>query len=160
MADLDRVSASRGYTTSNIKSFARKEEKKGLPTTAKAIDLKISSALYNVHYDFDPASNTYKRSMGGRPHTDQRSGQQLSPKAVVVLVSNYSQSGIYSVYQTTGSNRAFIFQDGTITDATWTKNAEKEQFVFTGADGKPVQLNAGQTWITLVKAINNVSYTP
>ena len=89
MADLDRVSASRGYTTSNIKSFARKEEKKGLPTTAKAIDLKISSALYNVHYDFDPASNTYKRSMGGRPHTDQRSGQQLSPKAVVVLVSNY-----------------------------------------------------------------------
>lgn len=160
MAKLDEASRARGYTTSNVKSFLRKEEKKGQPITAKAIDLTISSPLYNVHYDYDAASNTYLRTMGGRPHTDHRSGVQLAPKTVVALAMGWSQSGIYSVYQTTGEGTGYIFQDGTVTQVTWKKAGDKEQFQFVGADGKPVALDAGQTWITLVKDPGAVKYTP
>ena len=159
-AALDQASASRGYTTSNAKSFARKQEKTGQPVTARVIDVSISSPLYNVHYDYDAASNHYKRSMAGKPHTDQRSGQHLAPKTVVVLAMAWSQRGIYSVYQTTGSGRAYVFQDGNVQVGTWNKAGDKEQLVFTDAAGKPLPLNAGQTWITLVKADNAVTYSP
>ncbi len=160
MAKLDEASRGRGYNTSDVKSFLRKDEKKGLPVTAKAIDFNISSPLYNVHYDYDAASNTYLRSMGGRPHTDERSGAQLAPKTVVALVMNWSQSGIYSVYQTTGEGTAFIFQDGQVQQVTWKKAGDKEQLQFIGADGKPVALDAGQTWFTLLKDPGAAKYSP
>lgn len=161
MAALDKASAGRGYTASTVKSLLRKPVAQPSPTiTAKAIDLSISSPLYNVHYDYDQASNSYKRSLGGKPHTDQRSGAQLSPKVVVALVMQYSQNGIYSVYQTTGSGSMYVFQDGIIQKGTWTKTGEKEQFTFADEAGKPILLSPGQTWISLMKADNAVTYTP
>lgn len=160
MAALDQASTARGYTASDTKSFARKEEKTGQQVTARTIDLSISSPLYNVHYDYDAASNTYPRTMGGKPHTDHKSGQQIAPKTVVALVMGYSQRGIYSVYQTTGSGKAYIFQDGTLQIGNWNKAGDKEQFTFTDDAGKSIPLNAGQTWLTLVKATNAVTSNP
>ncbi len=160
MAKLDQVSSKRGFTNSDVKSLPRKKEQTGQPVTARTIDLAISSALYNAHYDYDPAANNYKRSEGGKPHTDQRSGQQLSPKVVVALSMSYSQSGIYSVYQTTGSGKMFVFQDGTVQTGTWTKAGERDQFEFKDDAGKPLALNPGQTWISIVKTPGSVTYAP
>lgn len=160
IAKIDEGSKARGYTASEVKSLARKEEKKGQAVTARGIDLAISSPLYNVHYDYDPTNNVYLRSMAGRPHTDERSGAQLSPKVVVAMAVPWSQSGIYSVYQTTGEGTAFIFQDGQVQQVTWKKAGDKEQIQFVGADGKPVALDAGQTWISLVRDPANVKYGP
>jgi Protein of unknown function (DUF3048) N-terminal domain/Protein of unknown function (DUF3048) C-terminal domain len=157
---LDKASQARGYTSSDVKSFERKAEQKNLPITAKMINLSISSPLYNVSYNYDQASNTYPRTLGGQPHTDEKTGTQIAPKVVVALVMNYSQSGIYSVYQTTGTGTAFVFQDGTVTQATWNKPNDQTQFTFTDASGKPVKLDAGQTWLTLVKATSAVTYAP
>lgn len=160
MADLDKAAQARGYTSSDVKGFSRKQETPGQAVTARSIDMTMSSALYNVHYDYDQASNTYKRSEGGKPHTDQRSGQQLAPKTVIALAMSYSQNGIYSVYQTTGSGKAVIFQDGGVVQATWSKASDKEQLVLKDDAGKTVELNAGQTWFTLVKGANQVAYQP
>lgn len=159
-ADLDKASAGRGYTTSDVKSFLRKEEKKGQPATANQINLTISSPLYNVQYNYDPATNTYKRTLGGKPHTDLRSGEQLAPKTVIAMSAGYSQNGIYSVYQVIGSGAVSIFQDGQVQQGTWTKASEKEQIVFKDAAGQPIGLNPGQSWITLIKNPGQVTYTP
>jgi hypothetical protein len=160
MGALDQVSAGRGYTTSDVKKLDRKEEKPSPQITARSIDLTISSALYNVKYEYDQASNSYKRFLAGRPHTDHRSGQQIAPKTVVALAMGYSQNGIYSVYQTTGTGQAFIFQDGTVKGVVWHRASEREQFVFTDDAGKKIPLNAGQTWFTLLKNPSQVSYSP
>lgn len=160
MGELDKISSSHGYNSDQAKSLPRKEEQPTGQITARAIDLSISSPLYNVHYDYDQASNTYKRSMGGRPHTDQKSGQQLSPKVVVALSMAYSNSGIYSVYQTTGSGKAYIFQDGIVKEGTWSKASNTDQFTFADAAGAPMTLNVGQTWISIVRAPNAATYTP
>ncbi len=157
---LDQIIASRGYTTSNVKSFERKKEEPGKPVVARGINLTISSDLYNVHYDYEQTSNSYNRVMGGVPHTDQRSGAQLSPKVVVALAMAFSQNGIYSVYNYIGTGAGTIFQDGQAIPVTWSKAGDKEQFTFTDATGQPVKLNPGQTWITLIKAPDQVSFTP
>jgi Protein of unknown function (DUF3048) N-terminal domain/Protein of unknown function (DUF3048) C-terminal domain len=159
-ADLDAASAKRGYTSSDAKSFLRKAEKPNPTPTANKIDLNISAPLYNVHYDYDPTTNSYKRSMAGQPHNDFKSGAQITPKVVVALVMGFSQNGIYSVYQTTGSGTAFVFQDGEVAQVTWTKASDKEQLQFTDSAGKPLGLNPGQTWFTLVKAANAVTFVP
>ena len=72
----------------------------------------------------------------------------------------WSQSGIYSVYQTNGEGTGYIFQDGTVTQITWKKAGDKEQLQFVGADGKPVGLNPGQAWITLIKNPGAATFAP
>lgn len=162
LGELTNLQRSKGWNTSTFTGFPRKAEKPSSALTARAIDITTSGSRYNVHYDYDAASNSYKRVLAGLPHVDERSKQQITPKVVIALVIPYSihADGLHSVYQTIGSGKAFIFQDGIVTEATWEKPAPKTQITFKDAAGKPVELNAGQTWITATSIVNNVTYKP
>lgn len=162
---IDRLVAlgvGKGYTASSFTGFVRKPESPSKQVTAKAIDLTLSGPLYNVHYDYNPTTNSYQRSEGGAAHLDATGSVQISPKVVVGLVMPYGiqVDGKHSDYGTIGSGQAYIFQDGVVVSATWTKNSDKEQFVFTDAAGKPVGLNPGQTWLTAVGSASNVTSSP
>jgi hypothetical protein len=153
-AKLDALNASKGFTSSNFTGFKRKKESPSAQPTATKIDLNISSALYNVHYDYDAASNSYKRSEGGAAHTDEKSGAQLTPKVVIALVMTrgIASDGQHTNYGTTGSGKMYVFQDGVSSEGTWTKSDRKAMFTFTDASGQVIELNPGQTWITIVDA--------
>lgn len=160
MAALDTVNQQRGYTSSTFTSWERKKEAPGQAIAAKNIDLILSGPLYNVHYTYDPAGNYYLRTEGGKPHMDEKSNLQLAPKVVVALAMAYSKSGIYSVYQTSGSGTMFVFQDGQFQQGTWKKGDSKSQFEFLDASGQKLALNPGQTWVTLVADPGSVRYAP
>jgi hypothetical protein len=98
------------------------------------------------------------RSEGGKPQLDEKSGAQLSPKVVVVLIMPHHYEGIYSVYQDTGSGQAFVFQDGSMTNATWNKADRKDQLKLSDSTGAPLKLNPGQTWFTLASLAGSVTY--
>jgi hypothetical protein len=162
---MDALNQKKGYTASRFSSWPRKEDKKLAQPTAKSINIAISSALYNSHYDYDAASNSYLRSEGGKPHMitatpGDKIGQQLHPKVVVVLILPYHLSGKYSVYGTSGSGPAYIFQDGGVTQGNWTKADRPGQISFTDASNQPIKLNAGQTWVTALSAANKLTYSP
>jgi hypothetical protein len=54
----------------------------------------------------------------------------------------------------------FVFQDGGVTQGTWSKNGTNDQFQFSQDNGTPIRLDAGQTWITLVSSAGQVTYSP
>jgi hypothetical protein len=151
----------KGWTKSNYTGIARKAKETPSATPgAISIDFDISGALYNSHYDYDAASNNYMRSVGGKPHTDERNGQQIAAKVVVGLVLPQGRNGIYTTYDTIGSGEVFIFQDGNVTKGTWTKNSNTAQFVFKDANGDALKLNPGRTWFTVVGSADRVKYNP
>lgn len=160
---LYKLAESKGYTNGTFTGFERKEE---APTkvapTAKTIDFAISSALYNPHYEYDAATNSYKRSEGGKIHTDEKTGKQLSPKVVIALVtpSALESDGTHNSYATTGTGKMYVFQDGTVTEGTWTKESRTSQFVFKDSTGAVLKLNPGQTWISLVNTAGSVTSKP
>lgn len=160
---LVEVGNSKGYTKSTFTPFVRKEKEEPTKTpTAKAIDLAISSGQYNVHYDYDAATNSYRRSMAGAPHTDNETKSQLTPKIVIALAMPYSlmSDGYHSQYETTGSGNMLLFQDGTVTAGTWSKGDPKQQFLFKDGAGADMKLNPGQTWITILSDITKATYAP
>lgn len=158
---LKELEAKKGFAKSTYSGFARKTKETPASTpTAKTIDFNISGALYNAHYDYDTETNTYKRSVGGKPHTDERSGAQLAPKVVVGLAIPQGRNGIYTTYQTIGSGQAYVFQDGTVTIGTWHKDSNNSNFVFKNADGTKLELNPGQTWLTIVGDSSRITYAP
>ncbi len=153
----------KGYTKSTFAPLIRKEkEQPAKIPTAKSIDFGISGAFYNSHYDYDAATNAYKRTMGGSPHTDNESGAQLTPKVVVALAMPYSlmDDGYHSMYETTGTGSMLVFQDGVVIPGTWSKADAKSQFVFTDAANAPLKLNPGQTWFTVLSDISKATYAP
>ena len=162
MAKLDALRAAKGFTKSTFEGFARKAEAPVNTPTARSIDFNISSFLYSPHYDYDAATNTYKRSQGGRPHTDERSGIQIAPKVIIANVMSYgiASNRVNSNYNTIGSGKSYIFQDGTVIIGTWEKTGSKNQMVFKDAGGKGIKLNPGQTWISAVGSASGVSYKP
>ncbi len=163
ISNLNALEAAKGYTTSTYTGFAR--SKKAQPAkvpTAKTIDLNLSGALYNAHYDYVAATNSYNRSEGGAPHMDANGNKQISPTVVVAMVVPFAiaSDGHHSEYQTIGSGQAYVFQDGNVSIGTWAKTNEKAQITFTDAAGKPIFLNPGQTWLTAVNAAPKVTYAP
>jgi hypothetical protein len=49
-----------------------------------------------------------------------------------------------------GSGTGWVFTDGTAIPATWTKPTEADPTTYTAADGTPIALTPGMTWIALV----------
>lgn len=149
---IDALNAEKGYTTSDFTGFARKDSEASEVPTATSIDVTISSALYNSHYDYIAETNSYNRSQGGEAHLDREAGQ-ISPQVVVVLKvqeTTVLEDGYRESINVIGSGGAVIFQDGTVQEVTWSKPSKTDQITFTDAEGNPVELARGQTWLTAV----------
>lgn len=149
---LDQLNAAKGYTTSDIKGFARKDAAPSPAPNATSINVGISGPLYNSSYTYDAASNSYLRSQAGAPHVDREAGQ-ITPQTVIVMkvgMQRVMEDGYREQITTTGSGEATIFQDGVVTVGTWNKANRGSQITFTAADGKEIPLNRGQTWLTAI----------
>lgn len=159
---LDLLEKQKGYTSSKFTGFVRKAEAKSVTPNAVSIDFAVSGPLYNSHYDYDAASNSYLRNEGGKPHIDERSNAQIAAKVVIALVIPHvtEADGHHNSYSTVGSGAMFVFQDGVVTKGTWQKASRSAQFVFTNEAGQTLKLNPGKTWLTMVSNAGAVSYKP
>ncbi len=149
---LDALITSKGRSTSNFTPQPRKDDTKAKQPNAQRINIPVSSASYNIDYIYDPASNSYARHMGGGPHADREEGQ-IQPKVAIVLnvpISRAFEDGYREQIATTGQGRAFLFQDGTVRELTWSRPEPKSHLQLLDAEGKDVPLNRGQTWITAI----------
>lgn len=160
MDKIDAMKAARGYTESSFTGFLRKKEAASKKPTASDIKIGISSPAFNVTYQYNAEKNTYNRNLGGQPHIDEKSGEQLAPKVVIALVMQQGYSSGYTTYNSLGTGPCFIFQDGEVIEGTWIKANSKDQTTFKDARGEDIKLNPGQTWISLVGAAGAVTYTP
>jgi hypothetical protein len=161
-AKLLELQNSKGWNKSEFTGWARKTDSPSPTVNAKSIDFNISSFLYNPHFDYDATTNSYLRSQAGKPHVDEKTNAQISPKVVIAIIvpKSIHPDGVHTVYGTHGSGKAFVFQDGTVTIGTWDKTDRKNQITFKSSDGKPIALNSGNTWISAVGLEGSVTYGP
>lgn len=149
---LDALNNAKGYTSSSFTAWPRQDGKASQTPNATSVAINFSSALFNTSYEYDKASNTYLRSIGGEASNDREEGR-IAPTTVIamkVAMSTVLEDGYRESITTTGSGEAIIFQNGTATTATWHKAARNSSIVFTDTNGKEVALNRGQTWVAAV----------
>ncbi|HZD03166.1 MAG TPA: DUF3048 domain-containing protein [Actinomycetes bacterium] len=58
-----------------------------------------------------------------------------------------------------GNGRAWVLRDGTVVAGTWRRGAAASPVELLGADGKPVPLHAGRTWIELLPIPQQPSFS-
>lgn len=119
---------------------------------------------YKVKWDYDSQSNTYKRTNGGKPHTDLNNEQQYQVSNLIVLymVESSANDGypgnIHLLYGTTGEGTGVLFQDGEAIDIKWVKKNRTARTTFFNQQGKEVQLNPGKIWVEIVPTGTDVNY--
>lgn len=156
---LDALNASKNHTTSTFSFAPRVKEKAVASPNATQIQINVSSGIFSVSYSYNQTKNSYDRKEGGVAHLDREKGQ-ISPKVVIALKTNIvlSSDGSHMSITTSGSGKAYVFQNGTVVEGTWSKANAKAQLFIKDASGKDINLVRGQTWITTVGNDKNVSW--
>ena len=146
---LDQLNDSKGYKESLFESFARTDGKPATEQNASRIAIDFSAPLYNTTYVYDSKTNTYARNLAGEPHIDREDGQITPTVVVAIAVSAELRPGNdgYEDIATTGSGTAYIFQGGSVIQATWQKDGATSPLQLKDAEGKAISLYRGQTWI-------------
>ncbi len=114
-----------------------------------------------VRWAYDTGTNTWKRTMAGRPHVDALNNQQLeSDNVVVQYVQIFTAQNVEPdaagnpVLDTElkGSNRLRVFHSGQMLEGTWSKESDRAKTQYKLADGSPMPFRPGKVWIHIVPA--------
>ncbi len=138
----------------------------GKPSAAPTA-LKISFPFwkgyedYKVTWEYDPSTNVYKRVNGGQAHVDFDNKEQLAANNVVVLFTREKgpvDELMHMLYDTIGSGKALVFQNGEAIDATWSKKSRAERTRFMTSQGKEISFVRGSIWIEVLNTVTKVEY--
>jgi hypothetical protein len=131
-------------------------------TATGALNLTMSGYSHPA-WSWDAASGTWLRSEGTTASVS-RAGVRLSATNVVVLRVKLVDTGTKDpagnpVPETVleGSGEALVATGGKTVKATWTKGDQLAPVTLTGADGAPVTLAPGNTWVEMVPTTGAVA---
>lgn len=117
---------------------------------------------YDVKWDYDTTTNTYKRSNGGAAHIDWEFDKpQLSAANVVIMFSKEKSmvdSEGHQYYEVIGEGDAMIFKNGEAIEGTWKKDSQLDREVYYDNNGDEIVFTRGAIWIEVLPAGNQVNY--
>jgi len=126
----------------------------GSPTPGFSLDF----GGVNVDYVWNPATKGWSRLQVDQTHPRAKSatldtaGVQVSPENVIVQFIDYGQSPSDSrspMALTVGSGKVLVFSDGRLVSGTWSRPSADKPTTYTAADGTPILLTPGRTWVAL-----------
>lgn len=168
-AKLRAVATEQNYSTANNFSVYKYKddpttesvEGKALPQSQK-IGVNFSTANYNITFDYDQATNSYKRSMAGKADNDRVTGEQVTAKDIVVMTvkrspttTRINESG-YNM-TTVGEGAAKFYLDGKEIIGTWKKSSSADREIFYDSTGKEITFNRGKLWICVIPPEGSVT---
>lgn len=131
------------WTTQNTPTDQLKQE-------ITKITLPFSVASYEASYVYDPATNSYMRSIAGKAAIDKNNTLQISPKNILVMLTDITPNNDEKLtvdIRLTGSGPCYLFNTGTFRQCKWEYKDGKH--AYTNQDGSELKLEAGQTWVEI-----------
>lgn len=126
----------------------------------------ISTNSYASKFEYDPITNTYLRSVGGKADIDALDQTRIAPKTVVVEYHKYRDAmdgHSRIILEMTGEDEAFIFQDGKMIKGRWKKATKEDRTKYYDESNREIVFNRGQMWVVnaaklSTKRISTVTY--
>lgn len=157
--DEDGISWDKNFVKWTFKDDAL-EADRGTVNTIKLVFAE-GYEKYDVEWNYDKLTNSYKRKSGGVVHLDLETKEQLSAKNVVVQLTKVMgpvDDNGHMLYTTIGSGKALIFLDGKVTVGSWAKKTRISRTQFYDALGKEIAFVRGLIWIELLGTEKQVIY--
>lgn len=119
---------------------------------ATRIDVGFSHYTQS-YFDYDSELKQYKKSQYGVPHIDTNSGGQVAVDNVFILftpieiIKKYT-NGLIEVGLESG--KGYYASHGKIQEITWKKGSYGDPIIYNDANGAPLKVNTGKSWISIV----------
>jgi hypothetical protein len=111
----------------------------------------------HIHYDYDRATNTYLRGVTFESkQIDAATGKRVAPKNVVIMLVHFGPLNDGHPEKRRleadiiGKGTAWIATNGRTIKGTWRKDGVLKPTRFFDANGKPVTLTVGQTFVQVL----------
>ena len=127
---------------------------------ANTVTVQFSSYKTGV-FTYDGDTELYLVEEYGAPYVDGNTGEQVAVKNVLVLYTDVSQikgddKGRLSV-RTTGTGSGLFACDGTVQEITWSKKDNASPMTYQTADGQPLALGVGHTYVNIIDKPSKVT---
>jgi len=123
-------------------------------TPANKITCEFISGGYSPYFVYDEDSMEYLRWQYGKKHYDGLYDEQVSVKNVFVLymdLTDVKGSSLKLVeIDTTGEGSGYYFTEGKCVDIRWQKDSFSGEIEFFTAEGEPLYVNRGQSFIEVM----------
>lgn len=121
-----------------------------------------NKADFDVSWEYDASTNSYKRINGGKPFVDwEFDNEQVTSKNVVIQFIDEEgpvDRELHIYYELVGTGEALIFNNGDVIEATWEKESQFDRTVFYDENGDEVEFVRGNVWIEGVPTGNSIDY--
>jgi len=119
---------------------------------------QISVPDHGAVWQYDAGSKQYFKSQDGRAFTNIGTGRVHAKTVIVEYVTSYLDTnpanrfhGYYTeAYELTGDGKADINVDGIVIHATWHHPDPNVPTVYLDANGNPIDLDNGLTWVHVI----------
>lgn len=142
-----------GWKMSPLHRFAEGAPVEG-GSPVKAIAFHWGPKSQQVSWTWD--GSRYLRSQSGEPHL-MENGAHIGAENLVLLFVKYvwdanaPPEGLNRI-SIVGRGTGYLYRDGQAYPIRWEKPAPEEHYRLTFADGEPVRLAMGQTWVEVLKS--------
>jgi hypothetical protein len=126
------------------------------PVTSVSLRMNAEPTATAFDWTWNAQTGLFMRGTDGKPHNIENAGQ-IAMKNVIVQFTNYSSTPYQDradspvdEADTTGSGDAWVLSDGKIVQGHWSRPSNDDITTYTDANGDPIKLSPGQTWVSLV----------
>lgn len=120
----------------------------------KSTDAANGFSRVQARFEYNPEDQLYYRYQYGAEHIDEATGNQL---AVTNVIFQYCHGEVrdaddYLAFGCHGDNgyKVQVFTGGKMIEGTWKRIYDNTPAEYLDANGNPIQLNPGKTWICII----------
>ena len=127
--------------------------------TAEKVVVTFKGAKKST-FAYDPATGLYKMNQYGKGNIDGNTGETVAFKNLLVICVDQwlARDGVHVFYESIGYGEGYAAVNGKIVPIIWSRADVYSPFTFTLADGSPLLLDVGSTYLAMAGSKNPVSY--
>jgi len=120
------------------------------------------SGNYNVFYEYNPETNSYKRWRAGMPEIDKLKNEQVEVQNVVIMraASRMIEPPNYNDVDIEGVGQAIIYRNGEEIKGSWKKEGRDNptKLYFLDQKNKEIKFVPGKIWIEIVEPYQKIKW--
>ncbi|MDZ7675947.1 MAG: DUF3048 domain-containing protein [Acidimicrobiales bacterium] len=131
------------------------EQPSPLAQPASDVEIRFTGGAGGAPVSYEWDGELWKRSQSGRPHVDA-DGDQVAVENVIVRFVPALDSGtrdaagnFVPTANVVGEGDVWVFAQGTVTTGRWVKPDSTSATQYLDADGNPIKLTPGNTWVSM-----------
>ena len=122
---------------------------------ASRVDFTMGERL-SAAWTWNAATGSYEREQNGHPDVVD-DGSLVATTDIMIMAVAIQGTGIFDtigeedpLVVITGTGPCWLLRDGQVSEGHWTRPSTNDHTTFTDANGAPLQLRPGRTWLELL----------